>query len=68
MQRKLLGINNVDFDATGQSLITVCMCQILEKKLEYTEEAHQLFIDFKKACDSVRRMGLYNVSFTLVSP
>jgi hypothetical protein len=32
-----LGINNVDFDAIGQLLITVCMCQILEKKLEYTE-------------------------------
>jgi len=29
--------------------------QILEKKWEYNEAVHQLFIDFKKAYDSVRR-------------
>ena len=32
-----------------------CIRQILEKKWEYNEEVHQLFIDFKKAYDSVRR-------------
>jgi hypothetical protein len=32
-----------------------CSHQILEKKLEYSEAVHQLFIDFKKAYDSVRR-------------
>jgi len=31
------------------------ICQILEKKWEYNKEVHQLFIDFKKAYDSVRR-------------
>jgi len=36
-----------------------CIRQILEKKLEYNEEVHQLFIDFKKAYDSVRREVLY---------
>ena len=30
-----------------------CIRQILEKKWEYNEEVHQLFIDFKKAYDSV---------------
>jgi hypothetical protein len=30
-------------------------CQILEKKREYNGTLHQLFIDFKKAYDSVRR-------------
>jgi hypothetical protein len=35
--------------------------QILEKKLEYNETDHQLFIDFKKAYDSVRREVLYNI-------
>jgi hypothetical protein len=35
--------------------------QILEKKWEYTEAVHQLFIDFKKAYDSVRREVLYNI-------
>jgi hypothetical protein len=31
--------------------------QILEKKWEYNEAVHQLFIDFKKAYDSVRRVS-----------
>jgi sorting nexin-29 len=34
--------------------------QILEKKWEYNEAVHQLFIDFKKAYDSVREV-LYNI-------
>jgi len=57
MRRKLSGIINVAFDATGQLLIDhiFCIRQILEKKWEYNEEVHQLFIDFKKAYDSVRR-------------
>jgi len=37
------------------------ICQILEKKWEYNEAVHQLFIDFKKAYDSVRREVLYNI-------
>jgi hypothetical protein len=35
--------------------------QILEKEWEYNEAVHQLFIDFKKAYDSVRREVLYNI-------
>jgi hypothetical protein len=31
------------------------------KKLEYNETVHQLFIDFKKAYDSVKREVLYNI-------
>ena len=38
-----------------------CIRQILEKKWEYNEEVHQLFIDFKKASDSVRREVLYKI-------
>jgi hypothetical protein len=34
---------------------------VLENKWEYNEAVHQLFIDFKKACDSVRREVLYNI-------
>jgi hypothetical protein len=37
------------------------MCHILEKKWEYNEAMHQLFTDFKKAYDSVRREVLYNI-------
>jgi hypothetical protein len=44
MQRKLLGIINVDFDAND----ILCNCQILEKKWEYNEAVYQLFIDLKK--------------------
>jgi hypothetical protein len=35
--------------------------QILEKKWEYNGTVHQLFIDFKKACDSIMREVLYNI-------
>ena len=38
-----------------------CIRQILEKKWEYNEEVHQLFIDFKKAYDSVRREVLHKI-------
>ena len=29
--------------------------------MEHNEAVHQLFIDFKKACDSVRMEALYNI-------
>jgi hypothetical protein len=32
-----------------------------EKKWEYNKTVHQIFIDFKKAYDSVRRKVLYNI-------
>jgi hypothetical protein len=65
----------VHLDVTGRLLIVYCafrrnrsttdriLCigQILEKKWEYNEAVHQLFIDFKKAYDSVRREVLYNI-------
>jgi len=34
---------------------------MLEKKWEYNEAVHQLFLDFKKAYDSVRSEVLYNI-------
>jgi len=39
----------------------ICIRQILEKKWEYNEPVHQLFIDFKKAYDSVRRKVLHKI-------
>ena len=39
----------------------ICIRQILETKWEYNEAVHQLFIDFKKAYDSVRKEVLYNI-------
>jgi hypothetical protein len=38
-----------------------CIRRILEKKWDYNETVHQLFIDFKKAYDSVRREVSYNI-------
>jgi hypothetical protein len=35
--------------------------QILEKKWEYNGTVHQLFIDFMKAYDSIKREVLYNI-------
>jgi hypothetical protein len=62
MQRKLLGITSVDFDATGQlMMIHSTFGKYLKKKCEYNEAVHQLFIDFKKAYDSFMREVLYNI-------
>ena len=41
--------------------------QMLEKKWEYNEEAHQLFIDFKKAYDSLGGRSYIRFSLSLVS-
>jgi hypothetical protein len=38
-----------------------CIRQILEEKWEHNEAVHQLFIDFTKAYDSVRREALHNI-------
>jgi hypothetical protein len=35
--------------------------QILEKKWEYNGKVHQLFIDFRKAYDLIKREVLYNI-------
>ena len=46
-----------------------CFHQIFEKKkLEHNEAVHQLFIDFKKAYDSVRREALYNILIEFGTP
>jgi len=41
---------------------------MLEKKWEYSEEMHQLFVDFKKAYDSVRREVLYKILIEFCIP
>ena len=62
MRRKLSGIINVAFDATGRLLIIYsAFAKCLRKKWEYNEPVHQLFIDFKKAYDSVSREVLYKI-------
>jgi len=52
----------VAFDAKGRLLIIYsAFDKYLRKKWECNEEVHQLFIDFKKAYDSVRREILYKI-------
>jgi hypothetical protein len=41
---------------------------MLEKKWEYNETAHQLFIDFKKAYDSISRKVLWHNLIEFVVP
>ena len=45
-----------------------CIRQILEKKWEYSEPVHQLFIEFKEAYDSVRRVVLYKILIQVGTP
>jgi len=45
-----------------------CISQILEKKWEYNEAVHQLFIEFKKPYDSVRVEVLCNTLIDFGTP
>jgi len=45
-----------------------CFGQIFEKKWEYNEATHKLFIAFKKAYDSIRGRPCIILSLSLVSP
>ena len=47
---------------------TLCSRRIFEKKWEYNEEVHHLFIDFKKAYDSFRREVLSNILIDTGNP
>ena len=38
-----------------------CIHQTLKKNWKHTEAVHQLFMDFKKAYDSVTREVMYNI-------
>jgi hypothetical protein len=52
----------VGLDVTDQLLIRFfSIRRILEKKWEYNETVHQLFVDFKKAYYSIRSEVLYNI-------
>ena len=59
---KLIGDHQCGFQRNRSTIDHIsCIHQIIEKKWEYNEEVHQLFIDFKKAYDSVRRKVLYKI-------
>jgi hypothetical protein len=70
MQIKLWGggVTNVDFDGINKPDQIFYILQILEKKWEHNNRVYQVFIDFKKACDSLRREALYNILFEFKIP
>jgi hypothetical protein len=61
MQMKLLWITNVDFGVTDQRLIKFLYGAVTRENWEFNGTVHQLFIDFEKAYDSVRKEVLYNI-------
>jgi hypothetical protein len=53
---EIIGDNQRGFRLNGSTTDHIfCIRQILEKKWEYKGAVHQLFVDFKKAYDSVKR-------------
>jgi hypothetical protein len=52
----------VDFNTTDLVLIrSFCIRQIPQNKWEYNGPVHQLFVDLKTACVSVKKEVLYNI-------
>ena len=53
----------------NRSTIDQIFCKYCRKKWEYNGTVHQLFIDFKKAYDSVKKEVLYNIltEFSIIS-
>ena len=59
---EIIGNHQCAFRHTRSKIDKIfCIRQILEKKWEYDGTEHQLFIDLKKAYDSVKREVLYNI-------
>jgi hypothetical protein len=61
MQMKFLGITSVDFGVIDHDWSNFLYPADTGEKWEYNGTVHQLFIDFKKAYDSVRRKVLYYI-------
>jgi hypothetical protein len=62
MQMKLLGVTKVDSGVIDQRLIRFSICgRYWRKNGNIMGTVNQLFIDFKKAYDSVRREVLYSI-------
>jgi len=60
--KEIIGDDQCGFRRSRSTIDHIfCIRQILEKKWEYNVDVHQLFIDFMKANDSVRREVLYKI-------
>jgi len=59
---KIIGDHQCPFRRSRSTLDQIfTLRRILEKKWEYNGTVYQLFIDFKKAYDSIRRKKLYSI-------
>jgi hypothetical protein len=58
---EIIGDHQCAFRCNRSTTDQIYIHQILENKWEYNGTVLQLFIDFKKDYDSVRREGLYNI-------
>jgi hypothetical protein len=69
MSMKLLRIISVIFVVTDLLRIRIyTKREVLEIKQDYNGTVHQLFICFKKDCDSVKRKVLYNILVEFGTP
>ena len=67
--KEIIGYHQCGFRRNRSTIVHMfCIRQILGKKWVYSEEVHQLFIDFKKAYDSIRREVLYKILITFGIP
>jgi hypothetical protein len=64
---EIIGDHQCGFQYNRSAVQIFYIWQILEKKWEYNGTVQQLFINFKKAIDSVRREVLYNVLIEFVT-
>ena len=58
---EIIGDHQCGFRLRSTTDDIFCIRQILENEWEYIEAVHQLFINFKKAYDSVSREDLHNI-------
>jgi hypothetical protein len=66
---KIIGDHQCGFHHNTSTTIQIFYIQqILVKKWEYNGIVHQLFIDFKKAYDSIKRDVLYNILLEFCIP
>jgi hypothetical protein len=64
----ILGIISVGSVVTTTTDEILYIRQMLEKKWEYNSAVHQLFVDLKKAYDSVKREVHYNILLEFGTP
>jgi hypothetical protein len=66
---EIIGVHQCGFHCNRSTTDQIfCICQILERRLENNVKVHQLFVDFKKSYDSVRRKVLYNILIDIGEP